>query len=200
MTHFIRTIEEFRAFQKELTQPVYITSKKHGKIPVPCANTILVSRELIVANNYNPNRVEKSKMQLLKQSILDNGFAFPVLAIWDEAEEKFVLIDGFHRDSMGDPKWLDLDFIPLAILPHDISKRLVATVQFNKARGVHQVDLDADVIRSLVEQGMNDEEISIHLGIDLDTIARYKSLTGIAALFAKAEYSPAWEMSEEDVA
>ena len=196
MTHFIRTIEEFRAVKDSL-RPVFITSKKHGKIPVPCANTILVARELIVANNWNPNRIPREKMTLLKQSILDNGFAFPVLTIWDEAEEKFVIVDGFHRDSMGDEKWLDLDFIPLAILPHDISKRLVATVQFNKARGIHQVDLDADLIRNLVEQGLSDEEISIHLGLDLDTIARYKSLTGIAALFAKAEYSPAWEMEEE---
>jgi ParB-like chromosome segregation protein Spo0J len=196
MTHFVSTIEQFRALQKSL-QPVYINSKKHGKIPVPCANTILVARDLIIANNYNPNFVVKDKMQLLKQSILDNGFCFPIVTIWDDAEEKFIIVDGFHRDTMGDPKWLDLDFIPLVVVPHDISKRLVATVQFNKARGVHQVDLDADVIRSLVEQGLSDEEISIHLGIDLDTIARYKSLTGIAALFAKSEYSLAWEMEPE---
>jgi hypothetical protein len=75
---------------------------------------------------------------------------------------------------------------------------MTATVQFNKARGVHQVDLDAEVIRGLIEQGMSEDEISIHLGIDLDTIHRYKQLTGIADLFKNAPYSQAWEVEESE--
>ncbi len=60
------------------------------------------------------------------------------------------------------------------------------------------LELDADLIRALIEQGMAEEEIAQHLGIDLDTVYRYKQVTGIAALFARAEYSLAWEMQEVD--
>ena len=195
MIYYINTIEDFKIMRANL-KPAYITSKRYGKIPVPCANTILVACELIVANNYNPNFVAKDKMNLLKQSIRDNGFCFPIVTIFDDAEEKFIVIDGFHRKSMGDAAWLDLDYIPLVFVEHDISKRMYATVQFNKARGVHQVDLDADVIRALIEQGKDEEEISVHLGIDIETIHRYKQLTGIADLFKNAEYSMPWTTVE----
>jgi ParB-like chromosome segregation protein Spo0J len=158
---------------------------------------VLVARALIFANVYNPNSVSPDKMELLRQSILDNGFCFPIVTIWDEELERFVIIDGFHRDLMGDEEWLDLDYIPLVILRHNITQRMTATVQFNKARGVHQVDLDAEVIRALIEQGMGEEEIAVHLGLDLETIHRYKQLTGIAELFKHSEYSISWEMAEE---
>lgn len=195
MIHYINSVKQFLDL-KETLKPAYITSKKYGKIPVPCANTILVACDLIIANNYNPNFVSKDKMNLLRRSIRDNGFCFPIVTIFDEIEEKFVVIDGFHRKSMGDNAWLDLDYIPLVFIDHDISDRMYATVQFNKARGVHQVDLDADVIKSLIQQGKTEDEISIHLGIDLETIHRYKQLTGITELFKNTDYSMPWTTTE----
>lgn len=195
MTHYIDSVEQWLQIRETL-QPVYINSRKHGRVEVPCANTVLVSTSLIVANSYNPNYVPKDKMELLRQSILDNGFCFPVVTIWDDEQERFVIIDGFHRNTIGSQDWLGFDYIPLVTLNHSIAQRMAATVQFNKARGVHQVDLDAEVIRGLIEQGLSEEEISIHLGLDLETIHRYKQLTGIAELFKNAQYSASWEMVE----
>jgi ParB-like chromosome segregation protein Spo0J len=137
-------------------------------------------------------------MELLQRSILANGFCFPIVAIWDDESELFVIIDGFHRYSMGDESWLDLDYIPLVVLPHGMAQRLSATMQFNKARGVHQVDLDAELIRRLVDQGLDDEEIAVNLGVDVDTVYRYKQITGIAELFKNSGYSPSWELVEDD--
>jgi len=194
---YIDTPEDFRAIREKL-EPVYLNSPKHGQVAVPCMNTLLVRRELVVANTYNPNRVSDDKMELLRQSIVDNGWCFPIVAIWDDESEHFVIIDGFHRGLQASAEWLDLDYVPLVCLPHSMADRMSATVQFNKARGVHQVDLDAEIIRSLIEQGLDEEEISTRLGIDLDTIHRYKQLTGVAELFANADYSLAWEMVEED--
>lgn len=195
MTHYIDSVEQWLQIREAL-QPIYINSRKHGRVEVPCANTVLVSTSLIVANSYNPNYVPKDKMELLRQSILDNGFCFPVVTIWDDEQERFVIIDGFHRNTIGSQDWLGFDYIPLVTLNHSIAQRMAATVQFNKARGVHQVDLDAEVIRGLIEQGLSEEEISIHLGLDLETIHRYKQLTGIAELFKNAQYSASWEMIE----
>lgn len=195
MVYRIDTMEQFLAIRSSMV-PVYIESKTHGRVLVPCANTILVRPALIVANSYNPNSVSSDKMELLKQSILDNGFAFPVVAIWDDDQQRFVVIDGFHRTTIGGPEWLDFDYVPVAALDHDITKRMAATVQFNKARGVHQVDLDAEVIRAMIEQGMDEPEIAQRLGMDLETIHRYKQVTGVAELFKNSSYSMSWEIVE----
>lgn len=61
-----------------------------------------------------------------------------------------------------------------------------------KARGVHEIDGDADIVRSLVKQGMSDADICQHLGIDAETELRYKQLTGIVELFQKVNYSVSW--------
>lgn len=177
----------------------YVTAASGKRVPVPCMSTWLVSPAMVVANGYNPNHVPEEKMKLLRQSILDNGFCFPIVTIWDAEQEKFIIVDGFHRSLVASGEWLGLDYVPIVVLDHGPRQRMAATVQFNKARGVHQVDLDAEVIRALIEQGMSEDEISTHLGIDLETIHRYKQVTGVAALFAKADYSRAWEMVDDDV-
>lgn len=167
------------------------------KIDIPCLRTKLVPRDSVVANNYNPNAVAPDKMELLRQSIVDNGFCFPIVTVWDQEQDKYVIVDGFHRFTMCQPEWLDLEEVPVVVLEHGMSKRLAATIQFNKARGAHQVDLDAEVIRAMIAQGMTDEDVSVHLGIDLDTVHRYKQVSGIAELFARADYSTSWSMVED---
>lgn len=167
-------------------------------IKIPCLEIKLVDRELLQANNYNPNAVPKDKMELLKQSIIDNGFCFPIVTIWDSEINKYIIIDGFHRYSICQPNWLDIKEVPIVVLEHDISKRMTATMQFNKARGVHQVDLDAEIIRALIEQGMSEIDICNHLKIDAETVHRYKSLTGIASIFKNAQYSNSWGIGEKE--
>jgi len=196
MIYYVNTQEDFIKIRDEL-KPVYINSEEYGAIEVPCINTILVKKELIIANNYNPNNIAPDKMKLLKQSILDNGWCYPIVAIWDDEIEQFVIIDGFHRDSMGDINWLNLDYIPLVVLKHEMTQRLTATMSFNRARGTHEICREADVIRALIESGMPEEDIAIHLGMEIEAIYRYKSLTGISELFRNVDYSLSWEMKED---
>ena len=85
------------------------------KIEIPCLNVKLVDRDLLQANNYNPNNVPKDKMELLKQSIIDNGFCFPIVTIWSEEDEKYIIIDGFHRYTMCMPEWLDIKQVPIVV-------------------------------------------------------------------------------------
>lgn len=168
------------------------------EIKMPCLAIKLVNRDDIMANNYNPNSVPSDKMELLKQSIIDNGFCFPIVTIWSEEEQKYVIIDGFHRFTMCSPEWLDIEQVPIVVLDHDISQRMAATVQFNKARGVHEIDGDADIVKSLSQQGLSDEEICKHLGLDAETVLRYKQLTGILDLFKNTSYSLAWEVKDDE--
>jgi ParB-like chromosome segregation protein Spo0J len=193
----IDSIEDFLAIREQLN-PVYITSKKHGQVLVPCMNTILVRTKLVIANAYNPNHVPTDRMELLAQSILDNGFCFPVVAIWDDDSRLFVIIDGFHRRLISGEEWLDFDYIPVAVLDHDMARRMAATIQFNRARGVHQVELMGDLVQALVEQGATDEEIAKHLGMEMEEVYRLKQITGIAELFKHQTYSKSWVMMEVD--
>jgi hypothetical protein len=192
----IETVEDYlRA--RDAIEPVFIESKA-GRVEIPCVNTMLVRTSLVQANLYNPNHVPPDKMELLRQSIVDNGFCFPVVAIFDDDLRKFVIIDGFHRSLIAGEDWLAFDYLPLVCLRHDITQRMAATIQFNKARGVHQVDLDAEVVRALIEQGLADEDIAQRLGMELDAVHRYKQITGVAELFKNAAYSRSWEMVEDD--
>lgn len=191
----IDTVDQWQNYRQSM-QPVCVEAKHRRRILVPCANTLMVRRGLIVANTYNPNHVSADKMQLLYQSIVDNGFAFPIVAIWDPELKLFPVVDGFHRYVVSGPEWLDMSHVPVAVLEHDAKQRMVATWQFNKARGSHEVDLDADLIRALIQQGMSEDAIATHLGIDLDTVFRYKQVTGIAELFLRADYSASWSIME----
>lgn len=192
----IDTPEQLRAW-RDRAEPVTITSRTHGPLPVPAMQTILVRAELVVENLYNPNSVSPDKMELLAQSVRDNGFCFPIVTVWDPEQDLLVVIDGAHRRLVLGPAWLDCDYIPVVVLPHDMQRRLAATWQFNKARGVHQVDLDAELIRRLIQQGVSEEEVAERLGVDLDTVHRYKQVTGVAELFRNADWSGAWEMVDD---
>jgi ParB-like chromosome segregation protein Spo0J len=192
----IETIDQYLEIAK--TQPVTLTGKSKIKIVVPCTQVWVVRRDLVQANNWNPNSVPDDKMELLRESIMDNGFCFPVVTGYDPDLRKFVVADGFHRYTIAGPAWLDLKYVPIVVLDRPIGELMTATWQFNKARGMHQVDLDADLIRALIQQGMSEDLVAQKLGIDLDTVFRYKQITGIAELFRGAQYSMAWEMVEVD--
>lgn len=172
-----------------------ILNSKRGPIPLPCMEVVLVPAEKVRANNYNPNNVPKNNMELLLQSILDNGFCFPIVTIYDEEVDEYVIIDGFHRYTIL-KDWLEVQEIPVVVLKHDVKKRMAATIQFNRARGVHQVELMGDLVQALVQQGMSDEDIGKHLGMELEEVYRLKQITGIAELFKNQTYSKSWEMME----
>lgn len=172
-----------------------IIKSKKGEIKLPCMNVQIVDINMLQANNYNPNSVSSQNMDLLEESILSNGFCFPVVTVWDPDAEKYIIVDGFHRYQIF-KDYLQAEQIPIIVLDHDISKRMEATVQFNRARGVHQVELMGDLVQALVEQGVPDEEIAQKLGMEPEEVYRLKLITGIAEMFKNQVYSKAWVMAE----
>jgi ParB-like chromosome segregation protein Spo0J len=177
-----------------MTLPQTIQTKK-GAVKLPCLDVQIVPIDQVQANNYNPNSVSSQNMTLLEESILSNGFCFAVVTVWDPDAEKYVIVDGFHRYLIF-RDYLEAKELPIIVLDHDISQRMAATVQFNRARGVHQVELMGDLVKALVEQGLPDEEIAKRLGMEAEEVYRLKQITGIAELFKNQIYSKAWEMVE----
>ena len=68
----IDTADQYLAYASQV-QPIVLTGKKRIRINVPCANTILVRRDLVVANNYNPNHVSDDKMELRRPRVVCGG-------------------------------------------------------------------------------------------------------------------------------
>lgn len=168
---------------------------KKGDIALPLLEVKLVPIDMVQSNTYNPNHVSKQNMYLLEESIRNNGFCFAVVTIWDESLEKYIIVDGFHRYLIF-RDYLEAEELPIIELQHNAAQRMAATVQFNRARGVHQVELMGDLVKALVEQQVDDEEIAKQLGMELEEVFRLKQITGIAELFKHQLYSKAWEMQE----
>lgn len=172
-----------------------IIKTQKGDIKLPCMEVKIVPIDQVQANNYNPNEVASNNMSLLEESILSNGFCFAVVTVWDPDLEKYIIVDGFHRYLIF-RDYLRAQELPIIVLDHDISHRMEATVQFNRARGVHQVELMGDLVQALVGQGVPDDEIAKKLGMEEEEVYRLKQITGIAELFKNQQYSRAWEMAE----
>jgi ParB-like chromosome segregation protein Spo0J len=185
--YFIDTVQDYYTLSKT---KIY----SENGIEFPVLYPLMVHKNLVEANDYNPNHVAKDKMQLLKTSIVENGFAFGIYAIFDKKLEKFVIVDGDHRNQITGEKWLNLTYKPLIISNHSIEKRLAATVQFNKARGVHRVEGNAELIRRMVDAGAEDIVICKSLGIDAEELLRMKRLRKIADVYKDRDFSNSWEV------
>ncbi len=161
------------------------------KLEFPCMQPKLVPIEKVVANNYNPNKVAKPEMELLYKSILEDGLTMPIVTFYDDKIDKYVIVDGFHRYTIV-KDYFKSDVVAISIIDKDIKQRMASTVRHNRARGVHKVDLQADMVVDLLKKGWNDNDISKELGMTLEEVLRLKQQTGIAELFKDRSHSKSW--------
>lgn len=161
------------------------------KLEFPCMQPKLVSIDMVVANNYNPNKVAKPEMELLYKSILEDGLTMPVVTFYDDKIDKYVIVDGFHRYTIV-KDYFKSDVVAISVIDKDIKQRMASTVRHNRARGVHKVDLQADMVVDLLKKGWNDNDISKELGMTLEEVLRLKQQTGIAELFKDRTHSKSW--------
>lgn len=125
------------------------------------------------ANNYNPNRVFKPELELLKISILEDGWTQPVVVNPDTME----VIDGFHRWTLSrtdpDIQRVSNGLVPVVFTkPSDRSSQQMATIRHNRARGSHGIVRMGEIVRELKEAGVGDAEIRRRLGMEQEEIDR----------------------------
>jgi len=163
----------------------------------PVYNVIRVPVEKIRANEYNPNKVARPEMELLYQSIKEDGYTMPIVCYYHEEDDMYEIVDGFHRYTIilrhKDIFEREGGCLPVSVIDKPISERMASTIRHNRARGTHNIDLMSNIVAELVEMGKSDHWIAKHLGMDVDEILRLKQITGLAALFADKEFSRAWE-------
>lgn len=163
----------------------------------PAYNIIPVPIEKIQANAYNPNHVASPEMKLLYDSIKEDKYTMPIVCYYLENEDKYEIVDGFHRyltmKLHKDIYDRENGCIPVAVIDKPLSERMASTIRHNRARGSHDVDLMSKIVGELHELGRTDAWICKHLGMDADEVLRLKQLSGLASLFKDDEFSKSWE-------
>lgn len=141
------------------------------KLSSPLSTLQWVDRGRVKPNDYNPNKVSKQNLELLKQSILTNGWTLPIVVRPD-----FTIIDGFHRWTVAgeDPLKSMLDGkVPVVIVEHkDKAGNIYGTVTHNRARGTHLLEPMKAIVRELMGEGKSVEEIGKQLGMRPEEIFR----------------------------
>lgn len=155
----------------------------------------------VEVNEYNPNAVAPPEMQLLYESILNDGYTMPIVSF--KEEQHFKIVDGFHRRETErrnkDISESTLGYIPLSTIRNtqaDTSNRMASTIRHNRARGSHNIELMSQIVSELVEMGKGDAWICKHVGMSVDELLRLKQITGIASLFQNKSFSDSWDANE----
>lgn len=143
----------------------------------PVKGVILVDRDKLKANDYNPNKVSKQNLDLLKQSILTNGWTLPIVVKPD-----YTIIDGYHRWLVsGQPDMVELlgGKVPIVVVDHegDRSKDIFGTVTHNRARGTHLLEPMKAIVQELLDGGSTVNEISKELGMKPEEIFRLSNFS-----------------------
>jgi ParB-like chromosome segregation protein Spo0J len=162
----------------------------------PVDSVTWVPIEDVQANDYNPNSVAGKEMALLYTSIKHDGYTQPVVTVFDEALQKYVIVDGFHRYFVckNNPDILESTHgrLPVVVLEKGMNDRMASTVRHNRARGSHGVEGMSSMVFAMLDNGWIDEDICNHLGMGADELLRLKHITGFSKLFEDAEYNKAW--------
>lgn len=151
----------------------------------------------VSANDYNPNSVAPPEMALLETSIWEDGYTQPVVVVYDRENDKYVVVDGFHRYcTLRDSKRIrerEQGMLPVVVLDKEMHDRMASTIRHNRARGTHNIELMSTIVSELVEMGKSDRWICKHIGMSPDELLRLKQITGVAALFQNQDFSDSWD-------
>jgi len=173
--------------------------------PVDCV--LWVKNDNVKANDYNPNSVAPPEMELLRQSIMEDGYTQPIVSFKEDSQ--ITVIDGFHRNRVGkeveevrNRVYGRLPVVNINQWKQGRSDRMASTIRHNRARGSHNIELMSTIVSELVEMGKGDAWICKHVGMSKDELLRMKQITGLASLFQNKAFSNAWEsdisISESD--
>lgn len=137
----------------------------------PLSTLQWVDRGAVKPNDYNPNKVSKQNLDLLKQSILTNGWTLPIVVRPD-----MTIIDGFHRWTVAGEEPLKTMLegkVPVVIVEHkDKAGNIYGTVTHNRARGTHLLGPMKAIVKELMNDGKSVEEIGKQLGMKPEEIFR----------------------------
>jgi len=167
----------------------------------PVYNVLRVHIDNVRANDYNPNSVAPPEMALLETSIWEDGYTQPVVTVYDDDTDQYVVVDGFHRYlTLKTSERIykrEQGMLPIVVLDKTMENRMASTIRHNRARGSHSIELMSTIVAELVEMGKGDRWICQHIGMSKDELLRLKQITGVAALFQNRSFSDSWDVVDD---
>lgn len=163
-----------------------------------------VKADDVTANDYNPNSVAPPEMELLRLSVMADGYTQPVVTHLDENDSRIV-VDGFHRTRVAkecdDVRERVRGYLPVVQIRDERTgrnDRIASTIRHNRARGKHRVNAMSDIVVELKQRHWTDERIGKELGMEPDEVLRLCQVAGLAELFADDEFSASWDVIGPD--
>jgi len=206
MNEMINEIENLEIDEK-IKRINEIKTKLHEISPFkdePVDLILWVKNDEVQANDYNPNSVAPPEMELLKTSILTDGYTQPIVTFPEDG--KITVVDGFHRNRVGkeDPEVNKrvYGYLPITTIrpsQEDKGDRMASTIRHNRARGKHRIDGMSEIVLELKRRNWSDNKIAKNLGMDADEILRLCQISGLREMFQYDEFSNAWDVDDLEV-
>ena len=131
-------------------------------------------------------------MELLYTSIKEDGYTMPVVCYYDKENDKYILVDGFHRYRVckehKDIYEREDGCLPVSVIEKDLNDRMASTIRHNRARGKHEVELQPNLV-AMLKEGWSEDKIMKELGMTLEEVQRLLGLTGIFSEIKGVPYS-----------
>jgi ParB-like chromosome segregation protein Spo0J len=153
------------------------------------------------ANNYNPNRVAPPELELLKISIIEDGWTQPIVLAAGEDE----IVDGYHRylccktDIRVYRKTSGM--VPtVEIVSKDEASQQMSTIRHNRARGTHVVLAMSKIVQSMIQKKLPMKEICERLQMEPEEVMRLAARVGIPERdIVGANWSLEWVPTPADI-
>lgn len=148
--------------------------------------SVVTPIEKMFPNPYNPNRMAEHEFSLLKKSMREDGFTQPVIIL-----PTGQIVDGEHRWKAA--KELGYTEIPAVTIDLDEAKRRISTIRHNTARGTHDIEAEALMLKDLEQMGQLDWAQD-QLGLSNDEIDKMlNDLTPLDVYGGDAAYGQSWD-------
>lgn len=160
----------------------------------PVSQVRWLHRDLLDKNDYNPNAIAPPELELLKLSILEDGWTMPILTL-PEQDGRYQIVDGYHRWKISaDPQVFALTggLVPTVQVALDPIHRQMSTVRHNRARGTHGVLKMADIVRLMLADGVTEKELMKRLGMEREEVARLNNRAGMPQQVKATSFNSAW--------
>lgn len=161
----------------------------------PVSRVRWVARGKLKANNYNPNAVAPPELDLLRTSILEDGWTQPIVSLPD-----YTIVDGFHRWTVSsDPRIRAMTggLVPVVVIDADKIHRMMSTIRHNRARGTHAVLRMAEIVANMTDSGIPASEICERLGMEEEELDRLLDRSGMTVRGTQGvtKFKRAWSPS-----
>jgi ParB-like chromosome segregation protein Spo0J len=156
-----------------------------------------VDRDSIEPNDYNPNKQPPPEHRLLKVSILEDGWTQPIVVFDDSSGKKPVIVDGEHRWRVsGDKeiKKLTKGKVPIVRIAGSREQRMMSTIRHNRARGEHHVLPMAEIVRALLDGGIEKGDVQFLLQMEEEEVERLAEKAGLPEVVSRShtEFNKGW--------